>query len=306
MSRLPQPGSDDGVWGAVLNDFLSVSHNDDGTLKASALSSAAQTILSTKLDYVAKPTGYIRVPGNSKFGTTDFYVMKYEAKNVGGIPTSQAAGTPWVSISQTTAIDLARSLGPGYLLITEAEWMTIAHNALYVDSNWTGGAVGSGALFSGHNDNNPSNALGADTDDANGYYGVGNTAPSNQRRTLTLSNGEVIWDLAGNVWEWTDAQILGGDQPAVASPGFAWRELTAITKWGALNYALPTGRGWNSNQGLGQTFTDGTGENTDLYGFIRGGSWADASIAGAFALVLNYTPSNAGAFIGFRVARSIL
>ena len=23
------------------------------------------------------------------------------------------------------------------------------------------------------------------------------------RRTHTLSNGEVIWDMAGNVWEWT-------------------------------------------------------------------------------------------------------
>ena len=24
-----------------------------------------------------------------------------------------------------------------------------------------------------------------------------------QKRTHTLSNGEVIWDMAGNVWEWT-------------------------------------------------------------------------------------------------------
>jgi hypothetical protein len=33
MSRLPQPGSDSGTWGDVLNDFLLVSHNADGTLK---------------------------------------------------------------------------------------------------------------------------------------------------------------------------------------------------------------------------------------------------------------------------------
>jgi len=33
MSRLPVPGSDAGHWGEVLNDFLLVSHNDDGTLK---------------------------------------------------------------------------------------------------------------------------------------------------------------------------------------------------------------------------------------------------------------------------------
>lgn len=37
MARLPIPGSDDGVWGNVLNDFLSVGHNADGTLKSSGL-----------------------------------------------------------------------------------------------------------------------------------------------------------------------------------------------------------------------------------------------------------------------------
>lgn len=35
MARLPQPGGDDGTWGSVLNDFLSIEHNSDGTLKAS-------------------------------------------------------------------------------------------------------------------------------------------------------------------------------------------------------------------------------------------------------------------------------
>lgn len=33
MARLPVPGSDNGVWGNVLNDFLGVEHNTDGTLK---------------------------------------------------------------------------------------------------------------------------------------------------------------------------------------------------------------------------------------------------------------------------------
>lgn len=32
--RLPIPGQDDGVWGTLLNDFLLVAHNNDGTLKA--------------------------------------------------------------------------------------------------------------------------------------------------------------------------------------------------------------------------------------------------------------------------------
>jgi len=33
MPRLPVPGSDDGTWGDVLNEFLAVEHNSDGTQK---------------------------------------------------------------------------------------------------------------------------------------------------------------------------------------------------------------------------------------------------------------------------------
>ena len=33
MPRLPQVGGDDGNWGQVLNDFLTVEHNADGSLK---------------------------------------------------------------------------------------------------------------------------------------------------------------------------------------------------------------------------------------------------------------------------------
>lgn len=35
MARLPTPGGDNDVWGTILNDYLSVSHNSDGTLKVS-------------------------------------------------------------------------------------------------------------------------------------------------------------------------------------------------------------------------------------------------------------------------------
>ena len=41
MARLPVPGSDDGTWGEVLNDFLAVSLNTDGTIKADAVDPSA-------------------------------------------------------------------------------------------------------------------------------------------------------------------------------------------------------------------------------------------------------------------------
>jgi hypothetical protein len=35
-ARLPQPGGDRGQWGKILNSFLAVEHNDDGTLRRGA------------------------------------------------------------------------------------------------------------------------------------------------------------------------------------------------------------------------------------------------------------------------------
>jgi hypothetical protein len=37
MARLPQPGADQDTWGEILNDYLAVSHNADGTVKDTAL-----------------------------------------------------------------------------------------------------------------------------------------------------------------------------------------------------------------------------------------------------------------------------
>jgi hypothetical protein len=42
-SRLPTPGSDSGQWGQILNDYLAVEHNADGTLKQSATIAAKYT-----------------------------------------------------------------------------------------------------------------------------------------------------------------------------------------------------------------------------------------------------------------------
>ncbi|MCL2037645.1 hypothetical protein FWG95_01415 [Candidatus Saccharibacteria bacterium] len=41
MARLPIVGGDPDNWGTVLNDFLGVAHNTDGTLNSSAVASAA-------------------------------------------------------------------------------------------------------------------------------------------------------------------------------------------------------------------------------------------------------------------------
>lgn len=49
MARLPQPGSDEGTWGTILNDFLVQSHNTDGTLKASAVDDTGAAMVANNL-----------------------------------------------------------------------------------------------------------------------------------------------------------------------------------------------------------------------------------------------------------------
>lgn len=41
MARLPIPGSDQGAWGDILNDYLLQAHKADGTLKDSSVTSSA-------------------------------------------------------------------------------------------------------------------------------------------------------------------------------------------------------------------------------------------------------------------------
>lgn len=115
MPRLPVPGADDGTWGDVLNDYLGVSHNDDGTLKdnsvvdATVSSSAAiaqskianlSTDLSSKADdssvvHLAGTetvsgdkdfTGALQHSGNSVVDTTDSRLSDSRA------PTGAAGG----------------------------------------------------------------------------------------------------------------------------------------------------------------------------------------------------------------------
>lgn len=257
------------------------------------------------------PSGFIVVPGSATYGTSDFCVMKYEAKRVGATttPISTADGLPWIAISEINAAAYSANVSgcSGCHLITESEWMTIAQNVLSVSTNWSSGVVGSGYIYSGHNDNNPASALAAGTDDNSGYFGTGQTT-GNQRRTLTLSNGEVIWDLAGNVCEWTSNTQSGG-QPSVTGDNYNWHEWTAINNLGTLlpnpsplATGLTNAGTWTSaSNGIGMIYSSNT-DNT-LRGTLRGGARVNGSQAGVLNLDYERTPDAGFAYSGFRVSR---
>lgn len=259
------------------------------TLSASAGDSSP----SQSLDCSSLEGGeWVLVPGNLNYGTTDFCVMKYEAKQNGSNATSTYFNLPWTGLTQAQAKTACINLGSGYDIITNSQWMTIARNIEQVSSNWNNGIVGSGFIFSGHDDNNPSSSLQAHINDSDGYYGTLNVDGSNQKRTLMLQNGEVIWDLSGNVWEWTNDTLSmhNWDEGGISH---YWNFQTNETF--RLN-AGPSNSSWGSSQGVGYV----THSSTQSNGIIRGGWWNFAGATGLYAIDMNNPVSATVGTLGFR------
>lgn len=68
MSRLPIVNSDDGTWGTILNDYLSVSINSDGTLNPVATSTALNHVTVKSSNYTTASTQSECILGNAAGG----------------------------------------------------------------------------------------------------------------------------------------------------------------------------------------------------------------------------------------------
>jgi hypothetical protein len=168
--------------------------------------------------------------------------------------------------------------------------MTIARNVELVDSNWSGGSVGSGFLYKGN----------TGVDNAAGYNNTGNVdygTTRNSKAKLTLSNGEEIWDFSGNVYEittWTAGAVLTKG-PTDGDSGVA-REVTE-THGSITSNDIQGNSNYTSAQGLGQWFAAPSGGVA-----IRGGgaSASDEPSIGVYFLFLEYSETDFDADIGFR------
>lgn len=101
MARLPQPGGDDGTWGDILNDFLSQSHNPDGTLQSTAVPDGSVTPAKLSQSYL--PTSQKGAPNG---------VASLDAS--GQVPASQlppAGSTPDATTTSKGIVQLAGDLG---------------------------------------------------------------------------------------------------------------------------------------------------------------------------------------------------
>ncbi|RZA18723.1 MAG: hypothetical protein EOP10_20665, partial [Proteobacteria bacterium] len=141
----------------------------------------------------------------------------------------------------------------------------------------------------GHTDSNPGNACEASTD-PNLAYVQTDCVPKDstgmvwaQKRTHSLSNGEILWDFSGNVWEWTSrdiADISAGPYVATdLAPVTSWREFVALNSGLSLltkaelvplnSQTAFWNDSWNSTYNIGPYKSETSGAAT----IMRGGAF---------------------------------
>lgn len=202
-----------------------------------------------------------------------FQIGQYPSSKAKGKLAITAEGTPWVRINFRNAIDACHTAG--YLLAKESQRLAVAYHIAAQDENWTGGKVGKGKLFQGlckgTNHGPQPNNITASTD-------------PDERRWFALPGGHRIYDIAGNVWEWTFDDIQGDKQGLIAKP----------FKADSPSIVIPY-----PEEDKGQGWTPRTGADWSGRALFRGGFWLSESNAGAFDLYYDW-PSLVYGYVGFR------
>ncbi len=284
------------------------------------------------------PDGFVKVPANKKLLVNKpFCVMKFSAKaesfnekriemlgcsqmdckkknwarlydeKTGGEgyrPISVPQGLPWRAIDFETAKKACSNLGKGYALINNYEWMTIANNIEGVDENWSGNKVGVGFLNRGHSDGSPDHPCDSSLENIDKDCST-QGKDFHQKRTHKLSNGEIIWDIAGNTWEWVDWKVSFGKK---AAPADAWVEFSRLRP------EIETGKKMNKNmftslnnphyssrQNIGKYWSESPKTSESVA--IRGARWRHNQDSGIYALDLSVDPKLGGKTIAFRCVK---
>ena len=327
----PQPTCSSGAWQATL-DVTSLSGTDGSIAITADQTGMDQATASAKNSFLC-PRYFVPVPPLAGYTTHSFCVAKYEMKShthstdpsvVKAL--SQPENPPWVEIQRKDAIAQCTALGAGYDLITNDEWQSLARNIEKSRKkkypNMKDG-LNQPAFSKGHSDRTPAQALSASPNDGEACFqtGVDSSCSGNhdnwwQDRTQKLSNGRVIWDMAGNVWEWVkddnktylDAtstfiwKMTDSTHPSQGTleGGLATRQRRAKGHFGPHRDYSPHANAIfiklkNGGYGLGYAFLD-----APQGAILRGGGWDSGISSGIFTTSLNYAATHKDTDLGFR------
>ncbi len=280
------------------------------------------------------PTGFILVPWNSTFSTTDFCVAKYEMSfpwltqtdatwdwntysyldNAGTKPAvwsvvSAQWNSPIAEITQPEAIAECNAMWAWYHLITNNEWMTIARNIEAQNINWSNGTVWSGSI---------SNGISNDLTLWCAWNWATNLPTASQWATITwdtncgwknkhtLSNWQEVWDMSWNVWEHVNkANTIDGTNYNLWQTSVAWSSLWTwwdddgiYTTTDMDNYGSSYHL-WTASGMWNLYYANGVASNI----FLRGAAASHGSNAGVFTLHLSRASTNQVRTVGFRCTK---
>lgn len=185
MARLPTVGGDKGNWGALLNEFLQVGHNSDGTLKQSttALHADDYDSIQAALDDAALrklPTVYLNPASTYDLSTTlsipDGVTLDGGGRFLGAANRATLRATtaldPVVELGNYSRIVGCRLDGNGRAVTG----VLVQRNFNVIDANWIQGLIAGGAaikaggaLYTRLTQNAVSNCAGYGLDALNTY-----------------------------------------------------------------------------------------------------------------------------------------
>jgi len=208
-----------------------------------------------------------------------FKVGKYAcSKSDIGTAIVVANRKPWANINFHNAKKAC--IDAGYSLITELQYLAIAHQIVNQDENWTSGKVGEGELYLGIHQGNVNEAQ-------DGHY---ESNEPTERRWHVLANRERVYDFSGNIYSWVFDDVQG-DENGVIAKAFDKESPTITT--------VPYKSG---EHGIGDTSVGGGNWSGSV--LLRGGCWRSGGDAGVFYLSYVW-PGYDYRSVGFRCTKSL-
>lgn len=222
MARLPVPGSDNGAWGDVLNTFLSVEHNSDGTLKTSG------TIASKANDSsVVHNTGDETVAGIKTFSASPIVptpTTGTQAANKAYVDSTASAGAPDATTTTKGIVQLAGDLtGTATSPAVAAGAITGAKIASSTITDTNISAISESKITNLTTDLAAKVPTSRTITAGTGLTGGGDLTAD---RTLTVSYGTT----AGTAAQGNDSRITGAEQTANKGTANGYAPLNSSSK----------------------------------------------------------------------------